>query len=204
MTRATGVGIRRALGQPEDMSEWEKPELGDHATLSLPPSVTARRRMQRRGKSQLRIASPGQNSLHMGSDHEKLSRFSRRNLGVTNRIWLIVALFISLILLTHYVLPAHTSAFSQPTYSNANLKAKNYLKPDEENARLSNPFDFCPAHSPMDEVGNKYGAVRLGQSRLHVGSGARVQRVLNRALAGYPVTISVIGGSGTFLIQRSQ
>jgi hypothetical protein len=56
----------------------------------------------------------------------------------------------------------------------------------------------------MDEVGNKYGAVRLGQSRLHVGSGARVQRVLNRALAGYPVTISVIGGSGTFLIQRSQ
>ena len=137
----------------------------------------------------------------MGSEQEKLSRFSRRNLGVTNRIWLIVALFICLILLTHYVLPAHTSAFSQPTYSNANLKAKNYLKLDKENPQLSNPFDFCPAHGPMDQVGNKYGAVRLGQSRLHVGSGARVQRVLNSALAGYPVTISVLGGSGTCSIQ---
>lgn len=31
MTRATGVGIRRALGQGEDiMSEWEKPKLADH------------------------------------------------------------------------------------------------------------------------------------------------------------------------------
>ncbi|KAF8689676.1 hypothetical protein AX14_003219 [Amanita brunnescens Koide BX004] len=151
--------------------------------------------MQRRGKGQLRIASPGQNSQHMGSDPEKLSRLSRRNFGVTNRIWVIVALFIALILLTHYVLPTHNPAFSQPTYSNANLKAKNYLQPDDENAQLLNPFDFCPAHGPADEVGNKYGAVRLGQSRMHVGSGARVQRVLNRALAGYPVTISVIGGS---------
>jgi hypothetical protein len=42
----------------------------------------------------------------------------------------------------------------------------------------------------------KYGAITLSQSRLHVGSGARLQRVISRALKGHPVTISVIGGSG--------
>jgi hypothetical protein len=38
-----------------------------------------------------------------------------------------------------------------------------------------------------------------------MGSGARVLHVLNRALAGHPVTISVIGGSSTchFLISTS-
>lgn len=31
-----------------------------------------------------------------------------------------------------------------------------------------------------------------------MGSGARVQRVVQKAMAGLPVTISVLGGSGTF------
>ena len=31
---------------------------------------------------------------------------------------------------------------------------------------------------------------------MHLGSGARIQRVLNKALAGQSVTISVLGGSG--------
>ncbi len=31
---------------------------------------------------------------------------------------------------------------------------------------------------------------------MHTGSGARVQRVVQKAMAGLPVTISVLGGSG--------
>ena len=59
-----------------------------------------------------------------------------------------------------------------------------------------NPFTFCPAYGPGDELGTKYGALTLAKSRIHAGTGGRVQRVLNKALAGHPVTISVIGGSG--------
>ncbi|KAF8625721.1 hypothetical protein AX15_005227 [Amanita polypyramis BW_CC] len=151
--------------------------------------------MQRRAKGQLRIASPGQGSPHLGSDSEKLSRLNQRNFGVTNRIWLIIALFLSIVLLTHYVLPGPHSSLPQPAYSNANLKSKNYFQVKEPKDPLPNPFGFCPAYGPGDEVGNEYGPVKLGQSRLHLGSGARIQHVLNRALAGHPITISVIGGS---------
>ncbi len=31
---------------------------------------------------------------------------------------------------------------------------------------------------------------------MHTGSGARVQKVVQKAMAGLPVTISVLGGSG--------
>ena len=55
---------------------------------------------------------------------------------------------------------------------------------------------FCPSYSPGDEIGAKYGAITLSKSRMHLGSGARIQRVLNKALAGQSVTISVLGGSG--------
>ena len=37
--------------------------------------------------------------------------------------------------------------------------------------------------------------MELLKSRLHMGTGARVQRVLNRAMSGAPITISVLGGS---------
>ena len=147
-------------------------------------------KMQRRGKAQLRIASPGQTDPLMASDSQKSSRISRSNL---NRVWLIVAVVATVIILLHFLSPLHDESSSHPTYSNANLKAKNYLRSSDQ----PNPFDFCPAYGPGDDVGNKYGPIRLGQSRLHMGSGARVLRVLNRALAGHPVTISVIGGSST-------
>ncbi|KAF8624733.1 hypothetical protein AX17_007064 [Amanita inopinata Kibby_2008] len=148
--------------------------------------------MQRRGKGQLRIASPGQSPSLNGSDSDKFSRLNQRNLGVTNRIWIIIALFLFIVLFTHFVLPAAHSSVPLPAYSNAHLSAKNYLKATEAQP---NPFEFCPAYGPGDEVGVKYGSLTLGQSRLHIGSSARVQRVLNRALAGNPITISVIGGS---------
>ena len=62
--------------------------------------------------------------------------------------------------------------------------------------RTCQPFDFCPSYSPGDKIGTKYGTVTLSKSRMHLGSGARIQRVLNKALAGQSVTISVLGGSG--------
>ncbi|KAF9001181.1 hypothetical protein BDQ17DRAFT_1391107 [Cyathus striatus] len=41
----------------------------------------------------------------------------------------------------------------------------------------------------------KYGMSVLSKSRMHLGTSTRIQRVIERALAGKPITISVIGGS---------
>jgi len=129
----------------------------------------------------------------MGSDSEKFSRFHQRSsFGVTNRIWAIVGAILFIFGCTHYILPSTHSTATKNPYSNLNLKAKNYLNTTEPQ---TNPFDFCPPYGPGDEIGAKYGALVLSQSRMHLGSSARVQRVLSRALAGQPVTISVIGGS---------
>lgn len=57
------------------------------------------------------------------------------------------------------------------------------------------PFEFCPVFGPGDAVAARRGQFELLRSRLYLGTGARVQRVVNKALAGLPVTISVLGGS---------
>ncbi|KZT36267.1 hypothetical protein SISSUDRAFT_1050118 [Sistotremastrum suecicum HHB10207 ss-3] len=58
-----------------------------------------------------------------------------------------------------------------------------------------NPFSFCPIGSSGDLLSEKYGVNNLARSRLHAGSGARVQKVLKKAMSGLPITISVLGGS---------
>ncbi|KAJ2924217.1 hypothetical protein H1R20_g12871, partial [Candolleomyces eurysporus] len=128
----------------------------------------------------------------MGSDNEKGS--SRPGRLLANRIWLIILVVVGVLALSHYILFPSTSSSlpNTPTYSNAGLLAKNYLNVTDLGP---NPFDFCPSYGPGDALGEKYGPVALAQSRLNSGTGARVQRVLNKALAGQPVTISVIGGS---------
>ncbi|KAG9120112.1 cap64-like protein, partial [Ceratobasidium sp. 392] len=78
------------------------------------------------------------------------------------------------------------------------LTNSNALRPhDYLNASASDPapFDFCPIYGPGDELATKYGATILARTRVHAGSGARVQRVVHKALSGLPVTISVLGGS---------
>jgi hypothetical protein len=60
------------------------------------------------------------------------------------------------------------------------------------------PFDFCPVYGPGDDLAAKYGATVLARTRVHAGSGARIQRVIHKALSGLPVTISVLGGSSEF------
>ncbi|PPQ85554.1 hypothetical protein CVT25_006724 [Psilocybe cyanescens] len=128
----------------------------------------------------------------MGSDSEKTSRLSQRSLGVTNRIWALLVLIIFILSFTHLIWPSLNSAPPVQNYSNADLKPKNYFNVTEAGP---NPFGFCPNYGPGDELGLKYGALTLSKSRLHLGSGGRVQRVLNQALAGHPVTISILGGS---------
>jgi hypothetical protein len=155
--------------------------------------------MQRRvGKGSARIATPSQ-STGMSTPDEK-SRLNQRNFGLTNRIWIILSLFLFLVAVTHFISWSSTSAANQPEWTNANLKSKNYLNASA--AQEENPFDFCPVFGPGDKLGTKYGPLVLSQSRLHLGSGARAQRLIHRALLGQPVTISVVGGSGASLLRR--
>ena len=76
------------------------------------------------------------------------------------------------------------------------ITAADYL-----NASASDPppFAFCPVFGPGDAIGEKRGQWGLLRSRLHMGSGARVQKVIQKGLAGEAVTISVLGGSSEFL-----
>ncbi|RXK36183.1 capsular associated protein [Tremella mesenterica] len=78
-------------------------------------------------------------------------------------------------------------------YSSAHLLTPH----DYLNASASDPapFDFCPAFGPGDPVAERRGQWGLLKSRLHMGSGARIQRVVQKAMAGLPVTISVLGSS---------
>jgi hypothetical protein len=75
------------------------------------------------------------------------------------------------------------------------ITAADYL-----NASASDPppFAFCPVFGPGDAIGEKRGQWGLLRSRLHMGSGARVQKVIQKGLAGEAVTISVLGGSSGF------
>jgi hypothetical protein len=157
--------------------------------------------MQRRlGKGHAHIAPPIQDtpSGH-SSDSDKTALLNQRIFGVTNRIWIIVAVFLFLIAFTHFVLPKNHYQSPTEAYSTANLKPKNYINSSDAEP---NPFSFCPSFGPGDDLGAKYGSLTLSKSKLHLGSGARLQRVIHRALQGHPVTISIVGGSGESLVQR--
>ena len=127
-------------------------------------------------------------------DAEKSSRLSQKTLGVTNRIWIILALFFFIVAFTRFILPADHSLPRHGYTDTRNLTPKNYMNATDTDP---NPFEFCPLFGPGDTVGAKHGFHALMKSRMHLGSGERVQRVLHKALSGLPVTISIIGGSGT-------
>lgn len=148
--------------------------------------------MQRRtGKGLAHISLSPHPSRMTSHDVEKApSRLHQKSLGVTNRIWLILLAFVALILFTRSILPSETINPRHRLLHN-DLKPKNYL-----NLTGENPFPFCPALGPGDDLASKYDPLILATTRFHLGSGARMQRVVNKALAGLPVTISVIGGSG--------
>ena len=132
----------------------------------------------------------------MGSlaDGKAPSRLNHKSFGVTYRIWLILLGFVALILLTRSILPSDPSN-PQHRLLHTDAKPRNYLNITEGDPV---PFSWCPALGPTDELASKYDPVSLAKTRLHVGSGARIHRVISRALAGHPVTISVVGGSGQY------
>jgi hypothetical protein len=167
--------------------------------------------MQRRsgsGKALARISPPNQHRLTgMGSDPTKhFNRWNQRRLGVTNRIWAIILGFILLVVVSRYISFANHSRAG--SFTTEGLVPKNYLHEANyligNSSEAANPFDFCPVFGPKDEIANKYGVVPLAQSRLHLGSGGRVHRVIHKALLGQPVTISVLGGSGACSLCRNR
>lgn len=128
-----------------------------------------------------------------GISEKPSSRLNQKSFGVTNRIWLILVLLLTLILFTRSIIPSDSTHSSRHRLLHTDAKPRNYLNITESG---SQPFAFCPALGPGDELASKYDPVALSKTRLHTGSGARIQRVIMRALGGHPVTISVIGGSG--------
>ncbi|KAG8216246.1 hypothetical protein J3R82DRAFT_8288 [Butyriboletus roseoflavus] len=134
----------------------------------------------------------------MGVDPTR-SRWHRRSFGVPNRIWVLLLAFVSLVALSRQVLSAfhrqphliNTAGLVPINY----LHAANYFSANGSDRESSNPFHFCPVFGPEDDIAEKYGVMALSQSRLHLGSGGRVHRVIHKALLGQPITMSVLGGS---------
>jgi len=123
---------------------------------------------------------------------EKHSRFSPRSIAFSHRIWVLITVLVFVFLCTRILSPTHESV-SHSFYSTSNLIPRDYL-----NSSDSAPFDFCPVFGPGDKLAEKHGVYGLTRTRLHTGSGARVQRIIRKALSGQPVTISVLGGSSEF------
>jgi hypothetical protein len=109
-------------------------------------------------------------------------------------------------LLFRKLLPLDRSKSSLTLIASSNAHVHSYIETsnliprDYINASTTDPapFDFCPVFGPGDAIAARRGQMELLRSRLHMGTGARVQRVLNRAMSGAPLTISVLGGSSEF------
>ncbi|KAH7926878.1 hypothetical protein BV22DRAFT_1032344 [Leucogyrophana mollusca] len=160
--------------------------------------------MQRRsalGKGLAHISPPVQHRLTtMGSDISKRSRWNHKSFGVTNRIWAIVFAFVCIVGLTRYVLPSPQAPPRLGSFTTVGLEPKNYLHEanyftSNTSTTEQNPFAFCPIFGPGDEIAEKYGVLPLSQSRVYLGSGGRVHRVIHKAMLGQPVIMSVLGGS---------
>lgn len=127
-----------------------------------------------------------------GNDADKKSRPGAAFLGTSSsfRIWAIFICICVIFVITR--LFSGTSSSSTAFYNQDALHPINHFNASQS---APAPFPFCPVHGPGDIIGNKYGPHSMAKSRLHLGSGARIQRLLHRAMSGQPITISVLGGS---------
>jgi len=141
----------------------------------------------------------------MGSN-SRFARWNPRALGVTSRIWAIILAFIVILALSRFILSSNQAPPRLGSFTTDSLVPKNYLHDANylvgNASDTPNPFDFCPVFGPDDEIAEKYGVVALAQTRLHLGSGGRVHRVIHKAMLGQPVTISVLGGSSVYPSSR--
>lgn len=116
--------------------------------------------------------------------------------SLTPRITLFLLIVFVLFLFTRLALFDQDSSFSAGGHRF--LSSRHKLVPrDYLNASASDPapFEFCPHFGPGDDLATLYGNGPLHRSLLHSGSGARVQRVIHKAMRGQPLAISVLGGS---------
>ncbi|QRV99024.1 glycosyltransferase family 90 protein [Ceratobasidium sp. AG-Ba] len=137
----------------------------------------------------LRTPSP----THTHSMSEKQS--PRLGPGALSRGYCIALGVLALVFLSALAVSRDSIPLHLPKHA---LTDAHLLRPhDYLNASASDPapFDFCPIYGPGDDLATKYGATVLARTRFHAGSGARIQRVVHKALSGLPVTISVLGGS---------
>ena len=142
------------------------------------------------------ISAPPGSSSSANGDEKQAGRLQQRTLGLTHRIWVLVCVVVFVILCTRVLAPGSDDN-THRTFTNVNLVPKNYLNASDDLSFA--PFSFCPVYGPGDPVAEKYGAHALSKSKVYMGSGARVQRVIRKALSGQPVTMSVLGGSSMFL-----
>ncbi|WVQ70607.1 hypothetical protein IAR50_000126 [Cryptococcus sp. DSM 104548] len=114
--------------------------------------------------------------------------------GLTQQGWILVTAILGFIIFLKLVIPSSSSYSSEhhKTTDTAHLIPRDYLN----NSLVDTaPFEFCPVFGPGDAIASRRGQFELLRSRLHLGTGARVQRVLQKAMSGAPVTISILGGS---------
>lgn len=144
----------------------------------------------RRGEKGLSLSSLG---FGMGLGGVRKGKGKSR-LGLSQRGWMILTSVVGLILLIKLLLPSsapHEIHHAAHTHE-SHLIPRDYLN----NSRIDPaPFDFCPVFGPGDPITARRGQLELLKSRLHMGTGARVQRVLQKAMSGAPVTMSILGGS---------
>ncbi|KAG5353189.1 hypothetical protein C0989_009566 [Termitomyces sp. Mn162] len=99
-----------------------------------------------------------------------------------HRLWLVLVALLGVLALAHYALPSSPPP-ATPRFSSAHLRPKNYF-----NASDASPFSFCPVYGPGDPLVPTYGAQALSKILMHPGSGERIQRVVNSALAAHPAS----------------
>lgn len=119
----------------------------------------------------------------------------RMGTNALSRTYCVALAILALVFLSALALSRDSIPLHLPKHALTDAYA---LRPhDYLNASASDPapFDFCPIYGPGDDLALKYGATVLSRTRMHSGSGARIQRVIHKALSGLPVTISVLGGS---------
>lgn len=109
--------------------------------------------------------------------HMNFAKSASAKSKLQRRIWALILLLGFVFILTR--LFSHSSSQRHPFYDQESLHPRNYLN-GSLSASNPPPFSFCPVHGPGDTIGQKYGPSAMAKSRLHLGSGARIQRVIHR------------------------
>ncbi|WVQ63096.1 uncharacterized protein L199_001247 [Kwoniella botswanensis] len=112
--------------------------------------------------------------------------------GLSQKGWMAVTGFVGFILLLKLLFSGSSEDPHHHVIDQSHLVPRDYLN----NSLIDPaPFEFCPVFGPGDAIAARRGQLELLKSRLHTGTNARVQRVLQKAMSGSSITLSVLGGS---------